>query len=49
VVAFIIMAAVMFFAFENVAMKISNDYAGRYATSSADALSAHIARKDGLN
>ena len=43
--AFCIMAAVMFFAFNNVTNRISADYAGRYAASSAEALSAHIARE----
>jgi len=42
------MAAVMFFAFESVTTKISSEYAGRYAISSADALSAHIAKEVGL-
>ena len=47
-VAFIITAAVMFFAFENVTMRISEDYAGRYARSSSEALSAHILKEIGL-
>ena len=38
----------MFFAFENVTMQISSEYAVRYAASSADALSAHIQREIGL-
>jgi len=38
----------MFFAFENVTMQISSEYAGRYAASSADALSAHILKEIGL-
>jgi len=48
VVAFIIMAVVMFFAFDNVTMQISSDYAERYTASSADALSAHIMKEIGL-
>ena len=38
----------MFFAFENVTMQISAEYAERYAASSADALSAHILKEIGL-
>ena len=47
-VAFIIMAVVMFFAFDNVTKQISSEYATRYAASSAEALSAHIQREVGL-
>ena len=47
-IAFVITAAVMFFAFENVTMQVSSDYAGRYAISTADALSAHILKEIGL-
>ena len=47
-VAFIIMATVMFFAFDSVTKHISAEYAGRYATSSAEALSAHITKEIGL-
>ena len=47
-VAFIIMATVMFFAFSRVTNQISADYAGRYAASSAEALSAHITKEIGL-
>jgi len=48
IVAFIIFATVMFFAFDSVTMQISADYAERYAASSAEALSAHIAKEIGL-
>jgi len=48
IIAFIIIAAVMFFAFENVTMQLSSEYAARYAVSSADALSAHILKEIGL-
>ena len=47
-ISFIIMAAVMFFAFNTVTDQISADYAGRYAASSAEALSAHITKEIGL-
>jgi len=36
------MTVIMFFAFENVTLQISSEFAARYAASSADALSAHI-------
>jgi len=48
VAAFIIIAIVMLFAFDSVTMQISAEYAERYAASSAEALSAHIAREIGL-
>ena len=47
-VAFVIIAAVMFFAFDRVTNQISSAYATRYATSSAKALSAHIQKEIGL-
>jgi len=46
--AFIITAAVMFFAFEAVTTQISAEYAGRYAGSSAEAMSTHITKEIGL-
>jgi len=39
---------VMFFAFNNVTDQISSEYAGRYASSSAEVLSAHITKEIGL-
>ena len=42
------MAAVMFIAFDSVTNQISSLYAKSYATSSADALSAHISKEIGL-
>ena len=39
---------VMFFAFENVTRQMSVEYAERYAASSAEALSAHIAKEIGI-
>jgi len=42
------MATVMFFAFNSVTDQISAVYAGRYAASSADALSAHVTKEIGL-
>ena len=48
VIAFVITAIVMFFAFENVTVQISSEYASRYAVSTADALSAHILKEIGL-
>ena len=47
-VAFVIIAAVMALAFSSVIGKLSVEYAGRYAVSSAEALSAHISREIGL-
>jgi len=47
-VAFMIMAAVMYFAFDSVTKQVSEDYAVRYAVSSAEALSAHIAQELGF-
>jgi len=44
-VAFIIIAAVMIYAFNAIAVQITEDYAERYAATSAEALSAHIARE----
>ena len=38
----------MFFAFENVTSQMSAEYAERYAASSAEALSAHIAKEIGI-
>ena len=46
--AFVIMAWAAVAAFSNIISRISSDYAGRYAISSADALSAHIAKEVGL-
>jgi len=48
VIAFVITAIVMLFAFENVTTQISSANAARYAASSADALSAHILKEIGL-
>jgi len=48
IVAFIIMATVMFFSFENVTKQVSAEYAERYAASSAEALSAHIEKEIGI-
>ena len=48
VVAFVIMATVMLFAFDSVTKQISSEYAERYAASSAEALSAHISKEIGL-
>ena len=47
-VAFVVIAVVMALAFNNVIIKLSSEYAGRYAVSSAEALSAHISREIGL-
>ena len=42
------MIGVMLFAFNSITMQISSDYAERYASSSAEALSAHIKKEIGL-
>jgi len=46
--AFCILALVLTVAFNNIIQKISADYAGRYAASSANTLSAHIVNELGL-
>jgi len=43
--AFIVTAAVMYFAFDRVTNQISAQYAGRYAVSTALSLSSHISRE----
>jgi len=47
-VAFIIMAAVMYIAFDSVTKHVTEEYAVRYAVSSAEALSAHIVKELGF-
>ena len=47
-IAFIVMATVMFYAFNLLSEYNSSDYAERYAASSADALSAHIEKEIGV-
>ena len=47
-VAFVIMAAVMYFAFGSVTKQVSEEYAVRYAVSSAEALSVHIVKELGF-
>ena len=47
-VAFVVIAVVMVLAFNSVIGTLSSEYAGRYALSSAEALSAHIRREIGL-
>jgi len=46
--AFIIIAVVMLFAFDNVTKQISSEYAERYAASTAEALGAHIRKEIGI-
>ena len=46
--AFILMVIAMLWAFGSIVRQISADYAGRYAVSSANALSAHIIKEIGL-
>ena len=46
--SFLLMVMVMLGAFYNVIKQVSADYAGRYASSSAEALSAHISREIAL-
>ena len=47
-VAFIVIAAIMFFAFRGVIYNLTADYSRHYAAGAAEALSAHIGKEVGL-